>query len=243
MQRASFVAFSVLAYGLSLLTLLVLVGFLADLAILPRAIEHPASDFPRALALLIDLGLIALFGVQHSVMARPGFKAAWTRIMPAPIERSAYLVFSCMALWLLFSFWQPLDVRLWDMRGTWAGLILWTGFAAGLLLTLVSTFLLNHFELFGLAQAWRHGRQGTELRPRMRQPMIYRLIRHPIYTGFLMTFWCAPVMSLGRLVFASAMTLYVLIAVHYEERDLVSQFGPEYEAYRARVGKLLPRWR
>lgn len=240
MKRIGFLAFAVIAYLFSLLTILYLIAFVADLSVIPRSVDHPASALSPTSAVLVDLALIAVFGLQHSLMARRSFKAAWTRWMPRAIERSGYLVFSCLAFVLLFTFWQPLPALLWDVRGSPTEPLLWTAFLAGLLIALVSTFLIDHLELFGLAQvrdAWRERSAGA---PRFRQPFLYRLVRHPLYSGFLIAFWATPAMSYGHLLFSAGMTIYVLVAIRLEERDLLSLFGAEYEAYRLKVGKLIP---
>lgn len=240
MKRIGFLAFAAVAYLLSLLTILYLITFVAGLSVVPRSVDHPASALSVTHAVLIDLSLIALFGVQHSLMARRSFKTAWTRLVPRAIERSGYLVFSCLAFFLLFVFWQPLPALVWDIRGSLAEPLLWTAFLAGWLIALVSTFLIDHLELFGLAQvrdAWREAKGGT---PKFRTPFLYRLVRHPLYSGFLLAFWATPAMSYGHLLFSTGMTAYVLFAIRLEERDLLSLFGAEYEAYRLKVGKLIP---
>lgn len=240
MKRIGFLAFAVVAYLFSLLTILYLIAFVAGPSVIPRSVDHPASTLSPTSAVLLDLSLIAIFGLQHSLMARRSFKAAWTRLMPRAIERSGYLVFSCLAFILLFAFWQPLPALLWDLRGTPAEPLLWALFLAGLLIALVSTFLIDHLELFGLAQvrsAWRDAPAGA---PRFRQPFLYRLVRHPLYTGFLIAFWATPAMSYGHLLFSTGMAIYVLVAIRFEERDLLALFGAEYEAYRLKVGKLIP---
>ncbi|MCQ2005533.1 methanethiol S-methyltransferase [Rhizobium sp. NRK18] len=243
MKRIGFLAFGLVAYLFSLLTILYLIAFVAGLSVIPRSIDHPAIGLSSTHAVLVDLLLIAIFGLQHSLMARRSFKAAWTRLMPRAIERSGYLVFSCLAFLLLFTFWQPLPALLWDVRESLAEPLLWAAFLAGWLIALVSTFLIDHLELFGLAQvrdAWRERSTGA---PRFRQPFLYRLVRHPLYSGFLVAFWATPAMSYGHLLFSTGMTAYVLVAIRLEERDLLSLFGAEYQAYRLRVGKLIPRFR
>jgi protein-S-isoprenylcysteine O-methyltransferase Ste14 len=240
MKRLGFMSFGLAAYIIFLLTFLYLVGFIASVPQLPRSIDRPPGAAPTGVAVLIDLGLIAIFGVQHSVMARSGFKAAWTRIVPEPIERSSYMIFACLALILLFTFWQPLPGMLWDLRGSVAEPALWVLFAAGWAIVLLSTFLISHFELFGLTQVWNHWRNAPPAAPRFHQPLFYKLVRHPLYSGFMIAFWATPVMSYGHLLFAAAMSSYMLIAIQFEERDLVRLFGRDYEDYRQRVGKIIP---
>lgn len=243
MKRLILLPFALAAYGISLLTFLYLIAFLVDLPGVPRAIGHPASTMSGAAAVLLDLALVAVFGLQHSLMARRTFKLAWTRIVPQPIERSAYLVFACLALILLFAFWQPLPALVWDLRGSLAEPVLWTIFAAGWFVALLSTFLISHLELFGLAQVWSHLRALPPAAARFRQPLFYRLVRHPLYSGFIIAFWATPAMSWSHLLLATAMSGYMLVAIEFEERDLVAFFGAEYESYRGKVGKLLPRLR
>jgi protein-S-isoprenylcysteine O-methyltransferase Ste14 len=243
MKRMSFMMFGLAAYILFLLTFLYLVAFVAGWPAIPRSIDHPQSAASTGVALIADLALVAIFGLQHSVMARTGFKAAWTRIVPEPIERSSFMIFACLALILLFAAWQPLPVMLWDLRGTAAEPLLWVLFAAGWLIVLLSTFLISHFELFGLTQVWNHWRSAPPVAPTFRQPFFYKLVRHPLYSGFMLAFWATPSMSYGHLLFAAAMSAYMLIAIQFEERDLLRLFGTDYEGYRKRVGKLTPRLR
>ena len=243
MKRVIFLAFSLLAYVVFLATFLYLIAFIAGLPAIPRSIDHPGSALPVVASAVIDLALVALFGLQHTLMARQGFKLAWTRLMPKPIERSGYMIFTCLALIVMFLFWQPLPTLLWDLRGGIGEPVLWAVFGLGWAIVLLSTFLINHFELFGLAQVWRHITAKPAAEPRFRQPLFYRLVRHPLYSGFLIAFWATPAMSVGHLLFAAAMTAYILIAIEFEERDLLLLFGSQYAAYRASVGKLLPRLR
>lgn len=193
-------------------------------------------------ALLTDIALIALFGVQHSVMARRGFKRAWTRVVPKQAERSIYVLAASAALIALFAFWRPIPEILWSVEGL-AAAVLWGLFALGWLIVLLSTFLINHFELFGLQQAWFHTRGREAAPPQFRQPLFYRFVRHPLYAGFFLAFWATPMMSYGHLLLALGMSAYMLVAIRYEERDLVSLSGREYEDDRHRVGMLTPRLR
>jgi protein-S-isoprenylcysteine O-methyltransferase Ste14 len=243
MARSLYLLFGVVAYFVFFGTFLYLIGFVAGLPQLPLTVDGPAGGGGVASAVVIDLALIALFGLQHSVMARKGFKEAWTRAVPAPVERSAYVLSASLALIVLFLFWRPLPRPLWDIGDGAAAALLWGLFGLGWVVVLISTFLISHFELFGLKQVWGHAR-GTAPEPTsFRQPFFYRVVRHPIYAGFFIAFWAAPRMSLGHLVLAGGMSLYMLIAIEFEERDLVGFFGPQYEEYRARVGKLTPRLR
>jgi protein-S-isoprenylcysteine O-methyltransferase Ste14 len=195
-----------------------------------------------AVAILIDVALIALFGVQHSVMARAPFKAAWTRIVPEPIERSLYVLLASLCLIVLFVFWRPIPAIVWSVQNQGAAYALWALFGLGWLIVLVSTFLLNHFELFGLRQVWSHA-SGWEIpEPVFREPLFYKRVRHPLYSGFVLAFWATPVMTAGHLLLAAGMTVYILIAIRHEERDLVHLFGTTYQDYRRRAGMLIPKF-
>jgi methanethiol S-methyltransferase len=238
-MRALFMGFSLVAYAIFLVTFLYLIGFVGNLAGLPTTVDRgPAS--PVATAFITDIALIALFGVQHSVMARQGFKKAWTRTVPRPIERSLYVLFASAALIILFSFWRPIAGSVWNVTNPLGELILWALFATGWGIVLLSTFLINHFELFGLQQAWFHLRRREAAPPEFRQPFFYKWVRHPLYAGFFLAFWSTPHMSYGHLLLAIGMSIYMLIAIRYEERDLVGYFGERYEHYRRDVGMLIP---
>ncbi|WP_454883600.1 methanethiol S-methyltransferase [Sphingomonas oryzagri] len=243
MARSLHLLFGIVAYAIFLLVFLYLIGFVADWPMLPTTVDRPETGVPTAIATVVDIALILVFGFQHSVMARQGFKRAWTRIVPEPIERSTYMLFTCIALVLMFALWQPMPATLWDARGGPLGILLWGLFGAGWLIVLLSTFLLNHFELFGLQQVWNALRKHAAIAPQLRQPFFYKLVRHPLYSGFFMAFWATPHMTAGHLLLAVGMSIYMLIAIVYEERDLIGLFGAEYEAYRGRVGKLVPRFR
>ncbi len=239
MSRIAAFAFAVLAYLLFFATFLYLVAFVGDLPWVPVSVDRgPTSPWP--LAAVIDLGLIALFGVQHSVMARPWFKKHWTRIIGLVAERSAYVVIASLMLIVLFLGWQPIGGEVWHVRAPWAEWTLWGLFALGWAIVLVSTLLISHFELFGLAQAWLHLHRREPAAPRFHTPMLYKAVRHPLYTGFIIAFWAAPVMTFGHLLLAVAMTAYIVIAIQYEERDLTELFGEDYRDYRTRVGMLVP---
>lgn len=231
-------AFGIAAYVVFLCVFLYLIGFVGDL-IVPRSIDAGPSA-PIAAALAIDAGLIMLFGVQHSVMARSGFKAWLSRAVPQPVERSFYVMATNLVLILLFVGWRPIPLAIWTVEAEWARLLLWAGFGAGWAIVFVSTWLLNHFELFGLHQHWRNLR-GLQPPPAdFREPLFYKWIRHPLYAGFILAFWSTPTMTAGHLLLALGLTAYILIAIRYEERDLVAAIGPSYEEYRRRVGMLLP---
>jgi protein-S-isoprenylcysteine O-methyltransferase Ste14 len=242
MSRASTLLFAVVAYAIFFATFLYLVCFVGNAPFAPMTVDHGPQS-PLATAVVIDVVLIALFGIQHSVMARQGFKRAWTRVVPVPAERSVYVLLASLVLIVLFAFWRPIDGTLWDARGTALELPLWVGFFAGWAIVLLSTFLLNHFELFGLQQAWFHMR-GRQAEPqKLRQPLFYKWVAHPLYSGFFLAFWATPVMSYGHLLLALGLSAYMLIAIGYEERDLVGHYGDDYVRYRKGVGKIFPRFR
>ena len=233
-------------YGLAvyvffLATFVYAIGFVGNLPLLPKTIDS-GSAAPLAETLAVDLALLALFAVQHSVMARRGFKRWWTKWIPEAVERSTYVLAASAALALLLWQWRPIaEPVLWSVsdpigRGALHA-VFWLGWAV----LLISTFLINHFELFGLRQVWA-GLRGQALpAPAFHTPLFYRHVRHPIYLGFVLAFWATPQMSAGHLLFAAACTGYILIGIWFEERDLVAQFGQRYVLYRQQVGMLLPR--
>ncbi|MGL4314304.1 MAG: methanethiol S-methyltransferase, partial [Sphingomonas sp.] len=211
---------------------------LPGLPVLPVTVDR-GPEAPMATAVAVDAALILLFGLQHSVMARQGFKRAWTRVVPPALERSIYVLATSLVLMALFGLWRPIPMVLWQVDGA-AALALWAVAALGWATVLLSTFLINHFDLFGLAQVYRHWRGRAANAPRFTTPLLYRLVRHPLYFGFFIAFWAAPVMTVGHALLAAGMTAYILIAIGYEERDLIATFGDEYRRYRQRVGMLLP---
>ena len=240
MQRILALGYALVAYLIFFATFLWLIAFMADVAIFPTTVNHAVNGAPLAQAIFVDLVLIALFGLQHSVMARPAFKARWTTLVPSSVERSTYVLASAIVLALLLRFWHPLDGTIWDVRGTAFAPIIWGVFAIGWAVLLLSTFLINHFELFGLTQAWAHGRPAESGTPMLREPMLYRYVRHPLYLGFVIAFWATPHLTVSHLLFAAGMTIYILVGIAHEERDLGNHFGPAYDDYRARVGMLIP---
>ena len=230
------------SYLVFLATFLYAIGFVSGVLVPKHVDSGVATAWPLALA--IDLGLLGLFAVQHSGMARPAFKRWWTRIVPAPIERSTFVLASSLVLALLYWQWRPLPAPAWDVEAEAARWLLHGLAALGWLLVLASTFLIDHFDLFGLRQSWRAalGRGPSPAAPFVTRAL-YRIVRHPIMLGFLVAFWAAPTMSAGHLLFALATTGYILVAVKcLEERDLVAQFGDTYRDYQRRVPMLLP-WR
>lgn len=231
--------YALACYGAFFIAFVYFVGFVAGFPALPTHIDK-GIEAPVGTAVIVDLALIALFGLQHSVMARPGFKAAWTRTVPAALERSTYCLFSALALGVLYAFWHPIPQVVWQVADPNLRLALWGLFLTGFAIVFVSTWLISHFELFGLAQAWASMR-GQPLPPKpFMTPLFYRAVRHPIYLGFFIAMWATPDMSMGHLLFAAAMTVYLVIGIRYEERDLVGHFGDTYVEYQARVGMILP---
>jgi protein-S-isoprenylcysteine O-methyltransferase Ste14 len=237
-----------------LLTFLYLIAFVGNLQstglaqalpvlteLVPRSIDAGGADGPVALAIAIDLGLILLFGLQHSVMARLGFKAWLKGRLPQSAERSVYVILASLMLMLLFWQWRPIAQSVWSADTVAGQTFAWAMFAGGFGLVLLSTFLIDHFDLFGLKQVWRQFVGRAPEPPRFKTPLLYRLIRHPLYLGFILAFWSAPVMSAGHLLFASAMTAYILVAIQLEEKDLVHHLGERYVDYRRQVPMLIPR--
>jgi protein-S-isoprenylcysteine O-methyltransferase Ste14 len=241
MQRSLNMLFALVAYAIFFATFLYLIAFVGDIAAVPRTVDVGPTA-PVAAALAIDIALIALFGVQHSVMARPGFKTWWTRVVPPPAERSVYVLMASAVLIILFAFWRPIAGTVWSVTSPLGAGVLWALFALGWGIVLISTFLLNHFELFGLQQAWLHLRGRQAEPPELRQPMLYKWIAHPLYAGFFLAFWATPRMSYGHLLLAAGMSAYMLIAVRYEERDLTDFYGEDYTRYRKGVGMIFPRF-
>jgi len=239
-RRLLILTYGLVCYALFLLTFVYAVGFIGGF-LTPTRLDGPRSD-SLAVALAIDAGLLLLFAVQHSGMARPAFKRWLTRFVPRPAERSTYVLLSSLALLLLFWQWRPLGGVVWDVDSDAGRAAVYAVFAAGWLVVLVATFLINHFDLFGLRQVWLEFR-GVPYTPlKFATPGPYRVVRHPLYVGWLMVFWAAPTMTAAHLLFAVVTTVYILVAIQWEERDLQT-FHPEYAAYRRRVGMLLPRLR
>lgn len=239
-MRALLMLFALACYFAFFATFLYLVGWIGGFdAYLPTTVNKGLEAAPM-IAVLINLALIALFGIQHSVMARPGFKKSWTKIVPPAAERSFYLLSTVVMLAIIFTYWHPIEGSLWSVENPTARMAIWALFWIGWAILFIATWLLNHFELFGLQQAWYHFR-GMELpAPKMRTPLFYKAVRHPIYTGFFIAFWATPDMTYGHLVASVGFTIYILIGIAYEEKDLLRVFGEEYAQYRRRVGGLLP---
>lgn len=238
LKRTLFLAYGVVTYLLFLATFLYAIAFVGGFAV-PTRLDGAARQ-PLALSLLVDAGLLTLFAVQHSVMARPWFKKRWTRIVPPELERSTFVLFASAALALLCWQWRPLGGSVWSVDNPAARTLLWILFAWGWLQVLVSTYLINHFDLFGLRQVWLYFRGRPYERVRFATPAPYRMVRHPLYLGFLIAFWSTPTMTFAHLFFAVMTTAYIVIAIQFEERDLLREHGSPYDEYRRRVPMLFP---
>ena len=238
LKRLSIFIYGLVSYAVFFATFLYALGFVGNFFV-PRSIDgEPRTDFTTAL--LVDLALLGLFAVQHSLMARPFFKRWFTRFIPESAERSTYVLFSSLALIALFAGWQPLGGLIWNVSDPAARAVLYALFAFGWGLVLVSTFLINHFDLFGLRQIWLQLRGQPYSALRFGTPGPYKLIRHPLYLGWFFAFWATPTMSMTHLLFAIATTAYILIAIQLEERDLVTALGDDYRRYRERVPMIIP---
>jgi protein-S-isoprenylcysteine O-methyltransferase Ste14 len=240
MTRILTLGYGALSYVIFFLTFLYAVGFLGNVVV-PKSLDSGPTE-PWPTALLVDLGLLSLFAVQHSVMARQGFKRLLTRVIPAGVERSTYVLASSLALLLLFWQWRPLGGIVWDVQHDAGRALLYAGFAFGWGLVLLTTFVINHFDLFGLRQTWRAFRGQPQAPLNFVTPVLYRVVRHPLYVGWLFAFWSTPAMTVTHLLFAVVTTAYILVAIQLEERDLMSAH-PEYAEYRRRVPMLVPAWR
>ena len=238
MGRLLALLYGVLCYLVFLATFLYAIGFVGGVFV-PLSLDSDPSA-PFAESLLIDVALLGIFAMQHSVMARPAFKRWWTRFVPRSIERSTYVLFSSLALILLFWQWRPLGGVVWEVDGPMARDMLWTLFALGWVIVLVGTFLISHVDLFGLRQVWLNWRRAPYAPPGFVTPLFYRLVRHPIMLGFIVAFWAAPRMTFAHLVFAIATTAYILVALQFEEHDLATSIGEPYRDYQRRVRMLVP---
>jgi protein-S-isoprenylcysteine O-methyltransferase Ste14 len=248
MKRLSILLFGVVVYAVFFATFLYLVAFVGNLPqaipalapLVPRTVDHGGLATPAALAVAIDFALILAFGLQHSVMARTGFKAWLHRQLPSSAERSVYVLLASLMLMLLFWQWRPLPTLLWSASSAAGAAVGWAVFAAGFGLVLLSTFLIDHFDLFGLKQVWRQFVDKPAASHAFVTPFVYKLVRHPLYLGFILAFWSGPTMSVGHALFAGVMTAYILVAIQLEERDLVKQLGNRYAVYREQVPMLVP---
>jgi methanethiol S-methyltransferase len=241
MRKTIYTFYAAFCYLIFLITFLYLIGFVENLLV-PKSIDTTDETVTRHwfIAVLINLGLISLFAVQHSVMARKGFKEKWKQFVPAPVERSTYVLFASIVLVILYFFWQPMPFIIWDFSGNLVGTILLVVSLIGWGIVLLSTFLINHFHLFGLYQVYQFITKKVQHSDTFKTPFLYRMVRHPLYLGFLIAFWSAPVMTAGHLFFAIAMTAYILIGIHHEEKDLVNTHGDSYKQYVKQTPKLIP---
>ncbi len=237
MKRSIWFAYGVLCHGMFLALFFYMVGFLANFMV-PKGIDSGAEG-GFGLALAVNLGLLAVFGASHSIMARPTFKRWWTKLVPVPIERATYVLVSNLFMVLLLWQWSPMPSVIWDVQAPAAQVVLWALFGLGWLLIFIASLLINHFDLFGTRQVWLYLRGQEYTPPIFGTPALYKMVRHPIYVGWLLAFWVTPTMTVGHLVFSVGTTVYILIAIQLEERNL-TELHPEYDAYRRRVPMLIP---
>jgi methanethiol S-methyltransferase len=249
MSRILFLLYGAVCYLIFFGTFLYAIGFvenaqihvLGDFSFVPKGIDFGGSESSTASALIIDALLLSLFAVQHSSMARRGFKAFWTRVLvPKAVERSTYVLATSICLILLFALWRPMPGVVWAVHSAALAKLLIAVSLLGYGIVLVATFLINHFELFGLTQVYNHAKGVAPKSSGFRQPGFYKLVRHPIYLGFIIAFWVAPVMTFGHLLFAVATLGYILVAIQLEERDLIHEYGDTYKQYKDRVRGLVP---
>jgi protein-S-isoprenylcysteine O-methyltransferase Ste14 len=238
MFRAAIFVYGAAAYVMFLAVFLYAIGFIGNFSV-PKTLDGKPSNL-WSTALLIDAGLLALFAIQHSVMARKSFKRMLTRIIPESAERSTFVLASNAALALLFWLWQPLGGSIWKIESTGGRAVMYAAYAFGWALVLVATFVINHFDLFGLRQAWRAFQNKPQTALPFTAPLLYRIVRHPLYVGWFFVFWGTPDMTITHLFFAAMTTAYILVAIQFEERDLVKDH-PEYAVYRRQVPMVIPR--
>jgi methanethiol S-methyltransferase len=239
MKRLAYLLYGGVCYGVFVATFLYVIAFVEALPV-PLTVDAGGPSSSPATALLVDVLLLTLFAVQHSAMARRGFKEVWTRIVPKPIERSTYVLAASICLVVLFALWRPIPALVWNVQAPVTRFAILAVSVLGWLIALFSTFLLNHFELFGLRQVFLAARRRDLPCPGFRTPWFYKWVRHPLYLGFILAFWAAPTMTVGHLVFALGMLGYILVAIQLEERDLVWEYGARYLAYREQVRALVP---
>ena len=236
--RVTTFVYGSVSYLIFFATFLYAIGFLGNVMV-PKSIDSGRTA-PLGVALLVNAGLLAVFAVQHSVMARPWFKRIWTRVIPKQAERSTYVLLSSLALILLFWLWQPIGGVVWSVEQPALRMVLYGLFALGFVIVLISTFLINHFDLFGLRQVYLYLRGKEYSQLRFGTPLLYRHVRHPLYLGWLLAFWSTPTMTIAHLVFAIATTVYIFLAIQFEEKDLLDTFGDDYRRYRENVPMIVP---
>lgn len=240
MNKLLSAAYAVVCYAIFLIAFLYAIGFVGNWVV-PRSIDVSPNTHSLAFAVLLNSALLGAFAVQHSVMARPGFKVWWTRFVPKHVERSTYVLLSSLILLGIFWYWAPITTVVWSVQSELWRKVIWGVFALGWLVVLTSTFMIDHFDLFGLRQVYLYLNGRAPAPPEFTVKFFYGLVRHPIMSGFIIAFWAAPTMTTGHLLFAAATTGYILIGTRLEERDLVAALGERYQEYQRRVPALLPR--
>ena len=250
MKKLVYSVYAVVCYFIFFAAFLYLIGFVENAnnfsgaalfgRLFPKTLDGGTANLSIFPSILTDIFLIALFGLQHSVMARPEFKKKWVRFVPRPIERSTYVLCASLILVILYSAWQPVNVAVWDLSRSVTGNIFFCISFAGWGMLLISTFLINHFDLFGLRQVYLFTRNREFRHVTFKTPFFYRIVRHPLYLSFLIAFWFTPVMTFGHLVFSAGMSTYILIGIHHEEKDLERFYGEPYRQYRLEVPKIIP---
>lgn len=238
MKRVLAIGYGAISYLVFVVAFLYLIGFVGN-AVVPRSVDAGISA-PITEAIVVNMVLLGVFGLQHSVMARPAFKRRWTRIVSPIIERSTYVLVSSLVLFLLYWQWRTMPAVVWDVHSAAGRAVLWALFWLGWATAFASTFMINHFDLFGLRQVWLGWREKPYSDLGFRTALLYRLVRHPLMVGFIVAFWAAPTMTAGHLLFAAVITAYIVVAIQLEERDLVGALGDQYRAYQRRVPMLVP---
>jgi len=238
MKKPLALIYSYFSYLVGLGTILYMIGFVGDFLV-PKTINSGAPGAPTQ-AILLNSALLILFGSQHSLMARSTFKTWWSKVLPKAFQRSTYVVLTSLVLGSVFWLWKPLPFRLWNLESTWLRILIWTLFTSGWLLVFISARMINSGHFFGLQQIKEFTQEKQLTAPGFKKPGLYRYIRHPLMLGFLLAFWATPEMTVGRMLFSLGLTIYILIALQFEERDLIHRFGVKYQRYRKQVPMLIP---